>query len=852
MKKKIILTTAEILSFILVFVASLFLFGRLFNKDNMDLTKSLEEGNLPLVSVLFDEYRLGSLPGYVEEMDYSTLRDSLTPLMADRKVSVSVDKNGSAVRKVQYRVTSVDGSRLLEATEVPEYDNGSREFDFTFTLKDLLMAGEDYVLDIILTTGNEQQVHYYTRLVQSEDCHVAEKLAFARYIHDATFSPDEATNIRTYLESNSSGDNSSFGNVNIHSSFKQVTWNGFSVKSTTEPIITLRELNRETATIRLDYLLTGDGGDEERLYRVQEYYRVRYTKSRMYLLDYDRTMSQVFEEKQNVYTSQTIAFGIQKETPEWMECSGGKQLAFSVGGRLFALNVSKNTITELYSSYTADSLRGGSDRNLSIREDLYDTKIISVDEMGNVFYLVYGYMDCGDHCGRTGLSLYYYDDGYNLSEELFWVPYDGSFEVLKEELNTLCYISKDNYLYLMLNNSITCIHLDTRKSKVVADNLTDHMYEVSRDGNLVLIQEGEDEYSSLSMKLLHFDTGYDSTIVAPEGCYVMPLGFMGADIIYGIARQEEVQVQSSGRTIFPMYEVVIEDEYGEVLKTYAKDGIYVSGGEIIDNQLVMTRVKKNAKGIFVDTDSDAILNKSDAVAGLNSVTYPVTASFEKVAQLNLNSAIREKEIRIRNSRFAIMEGNHTVRLYDTLMKPDRYYIYGLRGLSGIRTRESLAVTLAQNGNGVVTDRNGNYIWRKGGISSINQIMAIQEEKEDENRSGLAICLDDILTLEGVIRNSQYLLESGQTALQILRENLPDCRILILSGCDVTTLQYYLNQDIPVLTMTESGESYLLIGYNTTQFAMLDPVKGSIYKKSMTDTQEWLEAENAVYVTYVRK
>lgn len=47
--------------------------------------------------------------------------------------------------------------------------------------------------------------------------------------------------------------------------------------------------------IVLDYVVTrvGQNGQSE-YYNVEEYYRVRYTNTRMYLLNFERTMEEIF------------------------------------------------------------------------------------------------------------------------------------------------------------------------------------------------------------------------------------------------------------------------------------------------------------------------------------------------------------------------------------------------------------------------------------------------------------------------------------------------------------------------------------------------------------------------------
>ena len=87
----------------------------------------------------------------------------------------------------------------------------------------------EYTLVIILTKEDGQEVRYFTRVLWSENTHALEKLSFIKDFHTKIFQKDEATELIKYLESNATGDNTSFHKVNIHSSFSQVTWGDLNV-----------------------------------------------------------------------------------------------------------------------------------------------------------------------------------------------------------------------------------------------------------------------------------------------------------------------------------------------------------------------------------------------------------------------------------------------------------------------------------------------------------------------------------------------------------------------------------------------------------------------------------------------
>jgi len=122
---------------------------------------------------------------------------------------------------------------------------------------------------------------------------------------------------------------------------------------------------------------------------------------------------------------------------------------------------------------------------------------------------------------------------------------------------------------------------------------------------------------------------------------------------------------------------------------------------------------------------------------------------------------------------------------------------------------------------------------------------------EENQGSLAVCLDTILEYEGISRNTQYLLDRGEGVLQILKDNLEQSRVLDLTGVSLDSVLYYVNQDIPVLVMTEEGEAVLLIGFNEMNTVIMNPATGTVYKMGMNDSKDWFEKNGNRFITYVR-
>ena len=143
---------------------------------------------------------------------------------------------------------------------------------------------------------------------------------------------------------------------------------------------------------------------------------------------------------------------------------------------------------------------------------------------------------------------------------------------------------------------------------MVVSGLREESYKVSGSNRMIAWQTGEDVYSSESLILMNLNTKERQEIKAGNGEYIAPLGFMGEDLIYGVARTEDRVRDNTGNMVFPMYQVRIQNENGEVLKKYAEPGVYVIGSEIQDNQINLFRLRREESGSYTEIENDQIVN----------------------------------------------------------------------------------------------------------------------------------------------------------------------------------------------------------------------------------------------------
>ena len=844
MKKTII----KCVYLLVVFVLSLLVVSAVANQGNTDMTMEMAPASYPVVHMKAGGYEVNTLRGYKEAMECSYQRDCITPLEEGRKVCFTVDKYGQNIEKMVFEVRSIDGDRLVENTQILNYEEDENTITAEFTIKDLIDADTEYMLVLLLENDRGQTIRYYTRIIQTEEYHTVEKLDYVLDFHKRTFDKEAAKELTKYLESNSEGDNTTFSKVDIHSSFQQVTWGDLQVERLTKPQVTIKELAAQMGTVELDYVVGIQENNARALIQVKEFYRIRYTADRIYLLDYERTMKQLFDESGKSFANNKITLGITLEQDlELMESDGGNIFAFTDGNRLFSYNVTDQKLSRLFSFYD------GNYEDERLMWQKHGIRILNVDEAGNVQFIVYGYMSRGKHEGEVGIAVYQFSGLLNTVEELVYIPDDTSYEILDTELEQLAYISKSHTFFFMHDGAVYAIDLQNRTCEVMVSDLKEGSYKVSDSNRMLVWQMGENLYNCKKLMLMNLNTKEKTEIAAESGECLAPLGFMGEDLIYGIAHSGDVVRDNTGNILFPMYCIKIQNEKGEILKTYQQDQVYVTGGTIEGNQINLSRLRKNEEtGNYMVIGDDQIVNTELEEEGSNKIEIVAVDIYEKIVQIAVKSDIDTKALKFLTPKEVLYEGGREIVLKEEEEQSPRYYVYGKNGVEGIFTDEGNAVNLAYELSGTVINEKGAYVWIRGNRSIKNQIMAIKGNAITEEKNSLAVCLDTMLQYEGIMRNTEYMLNRGETIREILEENLEGARVLDLTGCSLDAILYFTNKDIPVLVSFNDGNAMLIVGFNELNTVVMDPLMGTVYKIGMNDSKELFEENGNRFITYMRE
>ena len=823
----------------IVSIAAAFLLGVLgmgyyLMAGNTDSTAHMASATLPLIYLEQGGRSFNLMHGYTKSMDASSIRDAVLPLPEDREISLRIESPDTAVQDIHYEVRSLDMDRLIEDGEL-EFTREGDTIRADFQLMDLLEDGGEYLLALRLSLEQGREAYYYTHIANVGGTHLMECLELVDTIHGALFDKDNTVSIAQYMETDSSADNDTLDYVSIHSRYNQMIWANMEVEPPEGEVRTyITEIENAVASIRLEYELDYTNEEEEtERYEVTESFRVRYTEQRMYLLNYERRVDRIFEPDPSVFSEKSVDLGILNTEMEYRKNEEENIVGFVQNGQLWSYDAAQNKLSLVFGFREGDDLRGSFDEHA--------IRILNVDESGSMNFLVYGYMNRGSHEGETGIALYTYDALANSVEERLFIESDRSFAALEAELGEAAYVNNNQQFYLYLDSSVICVDLNTLEYETIDSGVSAESCLVSADGRFAAWQQEASLHESDTVSVMDLETGARKTVSAREGFYIRALGFMGTDFIYGEAAQGDVREDIAGNWIFPMGRVVIQDQYGKELRAsdYEALGKYVVSISIEDNRISLECVRRSADGGYEE-------------AGPETITSRELETEEKISLETRNSGDKKREY-----YFALAEGHGSGKLRQ--LSPEqvlfegsrrlaleagttdgRYYAYSFDGsFLGAHAKANEAILAAYDAMGCVVDSRQDYIWKRGGRKTRTELSGMENPQQSAGESSLQAALEILLGAQKIYGDVEAYLAQGYTPYEILEEQSAG-RVLDLSGCSVSMIQYYVSQGYPVLALQGGGAAELITGYDQQNIIVTDPLTGESSRRGLNDSTQMYE------------
>lgn len=817
-----------------VFVVATIVFSYWTNRGNADMTADMEAATLPVISFEIEGNDMNMLVGHKREMNVAAMRDAIAVYGENKKLKANVQLGEKKINSLKYEVYELDGKeQLLEKTVKKVEDTVT--FDFGNALK----KDQEGLLKITLECKGGP-LYYYTRIAQDNGYYLKECLNYAMELHANILNKQNEEGVKKVLEPNAQANNQTLQHVTIHSDIKNVMWGSLKPEVTGEPLVTITEAKKAYTSILLQYQVTcaGDNNKEE-VYNVKEFFKVTQGTKQLYLMEYDRTMEEVFDTSNVVLNNKGVILGVAEENLSHKMNRKGDIVAFVQANELWSYNKEEDTFSLVFSFADAGK------EDVRNRTDRHSIRIFSMEDDGSMTFSVCGYMNRGNHEGESGVAIYYFNMEQNVVKEEAFIPSTQSCPVIEAALNELAYYSKEqNALYVMLDGTLMKIDSKKGEQTVLIKGLEESQYVTSGDGHLLACQREKDG----QMKTEVWDFAKDSkwTVATEDGKVIVPLGFMGNDFVYGVSNQADAGCDVWGAPIQAMHRLEIQNSKKKVIKTYEKENVYILGATIKDNLITLKQGVKNGT-VYASMEDDYITNNAatNKFVSLQSFWTDLKGTQYRFA---FSEGLRDKSAKTLKPKQVLQES--TVVLKSTKEDAEKfYYVYGHGKAAGAFSEPAEAILLAEQLSGVVVSPRQSYVWEADNRVAWYRNFNVGTFTAKEGETNLAACVRKVLAYEKESVDVVSELTS-KTAEQILSEQLKT-EAVRFRGCSVKDMFYLIDKGVPVIGLKNSTNAVLFVGYDAKTATYIDPTNGGTYTSSIEKVNEMLRGSGNVFIGYTK-
>lgn len=800
-----------------IFIIALIVSSLVLNRGAEDEIVDIGAASLPRVSFLVDDREVNILFGYVNEMDITAMRDTITPLEENGTLQMNLKAGGQEVSRIQYEVYSLNGEETYRTGEVEEI---TADTPMVLELGDALSDSvQEAVLRVILTSG-EKTISYYTRIEMPDEITAAECLTFAQDFHTKAIEKSAAEELSTYLEPGEESDNTTYQTVNIHSDITHIQWGELNPEVIGDVSWSIKESNSVYTSLLAKYQVNcEDDNGQLQTYNIKEFFRVRLSGETIYLLDYNRDMQQVFNANLQAVDENGIRFGIASGDIQYVTNEDDTVTAFVQERDLWLYN--KNT-DELLRVFSFANQEGSDERS---RNDQHAVRIISLEDDGSMAFAVYGYMNRGNHEGEVGVGIYYFDVDRNAIEEKAFIPSTKSFAIAEDELGKMVYYNHGKeMLYVLAEGTLYQINLENDEQTILAEELEEGQYAVSDDGHLMAYQTNGSLYTATEIRVMNLTTGDEYTIQASGSDGIRPLGFVNGDFIYGKINADDAGATASGEEIMPMYELEIRNSDNETAASYSftDNNIYTTGILVQGNMVTLNRVRKSGN-TYQSTEQEFITNNVERSDSTISLATYTTERMQTQTRLTFAEGLENTEPQVITPNELVLSEPLTITLSGS-GEGVKYYVYGMGELEGIYDNAGNAIQAAADISGVVISSDQTYIWESG-----NRDLAYSIEAEP------------------------FRTQDGETSLAACERYMEqyNAHQVDLTGCTLDQVLYVINKGCPMIAMTDSSHAILLIGYTRTDITYIDPDTGEEETVGVSEMEDMVSGSGNAFIGYIQ-
>lgn len=786
------------------------------NRKQTETESQVTITDLPVIHTLVSGESVNKMQGTLTKLQDQADRSPLTPVGTDRTVSFELDPRDVSVTGMAYELHDLTDASIMENGTIGRLEKTEDGMEKgTVTLKKSLVAGREYGLCFMVSLEDDQKAYYYTRLSQTGSNQYDSYIEYTRDFAQKCLNKDNMEEIAKELFVDTTKYRISLQSLDIYSNSDQVTWSDLAPALASQPEVEIEEANDVTCCLNLRYQISreADNGTTE-FFQVKDFYRMRNAQGKIILLDFYRNTEKLFDfNEQGTITDDDINLGLQTNDIRYITDENAVDVAFTVNGNVWVYNREDNEIVRAFGFGKAEDKETYDDHGIILQD---------YNDDGTFDFLVYGYFPSGSYTGRNGIAVYRYNPTNNRTIEEYFLSLPVGYERMAADLSHLLYYdAKGRNLYLYLNHEILKADMQTPSVEVLQAGVPEDALVASDSGESAAWTNATDAYNGTEATFMDFTTGNSRKITADEGSFIRVLDFMNEDLVYGVGSSTDVVSDSLGDQAAGLYRIDIENEAGEQLENYQRDGLFITKTTKDDGYLELELSEKTDAGYNIVSSDHIMKNSSDD----RIVTLTSDNIGEKTLSGAGNARTDDRAIRTADVDPAPSD-NYSEDKADWPKEETRhFYVYAKGGLMSVMTSSAEAVSLANEWNGSVLDDGARYVWERG-VWSGNTVLDPENFDFDPDQVGLDV-------------------STGAEILGDQRE------ILNMTGNTREAMEYYISRGWPVWA-SYNGGTVCILGYDLYNIWIYDAsdeedkVKAIAYE----DADPVLEAEGFRFMTFI--
>ena len=836
----------RLIVFSLIFGGGVFYFNYTSIAGKTEMTAEMNQATLPVLYLKVGDETINELHGYTGEMEEALLKDTLTPVESNKSITVFVKEYDNHITSLEYDLQNIAGNLSIQKGKVVKGKQTKNGVLFTIPWKKALESKKDYTLKLTVKPDGGAPANYYTRLRYGKKLYIKKYLEFVHFFHNTTFEPEKAEELKTYMETRPDGANNNLNVVNLYSNLESLTFAGLKPKQEGKMQISIQDMDQDTISINTYYIISAETDKKQKeYYYMTEYYRLKYGEKRMYLLDFERHQEAYFnpnliDKNKNAFK---LGIGSNKEN-QLLTTKDVMKMAFVRQRQLWYYDYKAVHMIKVFSFRQDEKIEARNDYNQ------HNIELIRMEEDGSLYFAVYGYMNRGRHEGNCGIVLYYFDATKQTVEELLFIPSKETYAVLKEEVEQVLYYNQKNQFFCLVEGNVYQIDCNTKEKKLVAKQATETSVISSENGSILSIQDNSNSAKNRRLTWWDLEKNEKSILKVSKDNRIKNIGFVGENLLYGVAKYQDIKDKSSIDGLFPMYVIKMFSEDKKSSVTYQKKKIYVYKAEVDGQTLQLYRVKKK-NNRYEEISSDLMIRKEEAQT--SGLLYSVVYSNERYNQLYLvfpSTIYITTEPNITVTREVLFDDYRTITIETKKTSAMKYYVnVNGQSLNGY-AKAGEAIKIAAEKQGDVISSTQQFIWQWGQTPAYASFAAkIDTIKARNVKDSKNACIAMVLQYEGIKAKYTDLVLSDEPVEMMLKRYLGR-KSLNLSGANLSQILYYVGKNAPVIAKLKEDYYVVITSYNNTHIRYTDPVKGMSIKEDRKKMEKM--CSEGIFYSYLKE